>query len=89
MGEKFLKDVLKFKITSHERSKLRSYDQNAFRHITINIELKGYVFYLLETTASNICQLNFKLAVMKAKRLTAGLANSLQQLLRFFSVPPL
>ena len=46
-------------------------------------------FNLLETTASNICQLNFKLAVMKAKRLTAGLTNSLKQLLRFFSVPPL
>ena len=51
------------------------------------IELKGYVFCLLETTAMNVCQLNFKLAVIKAKRLTAGLTNSLQQLLRFFLVP--
>ena len=58
-----------------------------FATLLLILHWKVNVFYLLETTASNICQL--KLAVMKAKRLTAGSTNSLQQLLRFFSVPPL
>ena len=58
-----------------------------FATLLLILNWKVNVFYLLETTASNICQL--KLAIMKAKRLTAGSTNSLQQLLRFFSVPPL
>ena len=58
-----------------------------FATLLLILNWKVNVFYLLETTASNICQL--KLAVMKAKRLTAGLTNSLKQLLPFFSVPPL
>ena len=53
-----------------------------FATLLLILNWKVNVFYLLETTASNICQL--KLAVMKAKRLTAGSTNSLQQLLRFF-----
>ena len=60
-----------------------------FATLLLILNWKVNVFYLLETTASDICQLNSKLAVMKAKRLTAGLTNSLKQLLRFFSVPPL
>lgn len=55
-----------------------------FAKLLLILNWKVNVFYLLETTASNICQLNSKLAVMKAKWLTAGLTNSLKQLLRFF-----
>ena len=55
-----------------------------FATLLLILNWKVNVFYLLETTASDICQLNSKLAVMKAKRLTAGLTNSLNSCCDFF-----